>query len=58
MKRRILQNLYEFSKEKTHLNSEDLLIDISQETKLPIVEIKQKDKVLYKGYIESMPGGE
>ena len=23
-----------------------------------IVEIKQKDKVLYKGYIESMPGGE
>ena len=48
MKRRILQNLYEFSKEKTHLNSEDLLIDISQETKLPIVEIKQKARQIVK----------
>ena len=48
MKRRILQNLYEFSKEKTHLNSEDLLIDISQETKLPILEIKQKARQIVK----------
>ena len=48
MKRRILQNLYEFSKEKTHLNSEDLLIDISQETKLQIVEIKQKARQIVK----------
>jgi ATP-dependent exoDNAse (exonuclease V) beta subunit len=40
--------LYEFSKEKTHLNSEDLLIDISQETKLPIVEIKQKARQIVK----------
>lgn len=48
MKSRILQNLYEFSKETTNLKSGELLMDISQETKLPVIDIKQKSRKVVK----------
>lgn len=53
MKSRVVNNLFEFSKDNTSEKSMDLLIDLSNETGLSIATIKDKSKAIIKNIIHN-----
>ena len=53
MKTRIVNSLFEFSKEITSIKSQKLLEDLASETKLSVATIKEKSKAIIKNIIHN-----